>query len=173
MHARRDRGPTNGGYRHREPESNNRRSVRSAQTKVRPEPMHSSRSNKDFFTPRSPIIDRHEEDAAGNEGPSQAQAFFTARRAERGGGNIGNIGHATKARARGWLAESATGRGGNEPEMETARDTAQGFETDYMSTVEPDTYRSVAASFEVKTVIAAVNYISTHASPIEGGGGAL
>eukprot|EP00904_Undaria_pinnatifida_P012818 jgi/Undpi1/8667/HiC_scaffold_25.g11132.m1 len=32
--------------------------------------------------------------------------------------------------------------------METARDTARGFETDYMSTAEPDTGRSLSTAFE-------------------------
>lgn len=89
---------------------------------------------------------------AEQQSPAMPEDHASTKREIRGNGNgnaeIPGRGPVTGRRER---AAFVTARGGNESEMETARDTARGFETDYMSTAEPDTGRSLSTAFEVST----------------------
>ena len=168
MHARHDRPLAAVGSRMERANKWSVNSHRSQQTQI--EPVWGNNSRKKQNSPGS----LHRREAP--EIRERTMYVDTTREGKRSGS--GNATVAGRGRGREGAA-FITARGGNESEMETARDTARGMETardtargmetardtargmetardttrgsetDYVSTVEPDTGRSTFTAFEV------------------------
>ena len=149
MHARRDRSCASVGAR---AERGYRWSSHGSQ-QAQIEPAWGNNCGEKQHSPGSPL-----ETPGSREHHIHSYSIRDGQRSDNGNAAVPARGLASRWEGAAFI----TARGGNESEMETARDTARGMETardtargsetDYMSTVEPDTgRRSTSTAFEVRT----------------------